>query len=65
MNKQWNKTGESLPQIGQQVLICRADIIQMAQLMPHYGKKVWESESFFIDFDSVTHWMELPELPKE
>ena len=65
---QWNKTSEILPEINQAVLCYFPQKSYGPQIMVAYkatggGASNWFSESF--RWGIVTHWMPLPEPPKE
>ena len=73
---EWISVADSLPDSGEPVLVCRDSIHE-----PFIGNVVWETPAYEETFkafwywdgvhnegenwDDVTHWMPLPERPKE
>ena len=71
VKNEWVSVEERLPEIGTEVLIC--DIFDTRNYMDVWsleddedGDAVWEDKNGnWYSVDEVTHWMPLPEPPKE
>ena len=63
----WIPVTERLPQIEKDVLVCAyGTLIRTWCLHKKYSKRFWETEEgYFDDFNAVSHWMPLPDLPKD
>lgn len=59
----WIPVSERLPEDDDPVLACdvRDDFVECLC----YCDGLWYSEEYRLSLDSITHWMPLPELPKE
>lgn len=63
----WIKCSDSLPPIARPVLVWDGDEVEKAALIDNYyepgsGKLIW-SYYFYMEWERVTHWAELPEPP--
>ena len=63
----WISVTERLPSLDEDVLVCAyGTLIRTWCLHKKYSKRFWETEEgYFDDFNAVSHWMPLPEPPKE
>ena len=69
---EWISVKDELPKVCQWVLVVytpnnvRQARTEMAYLAEFFGRKFWYLTEIGIDsFEKVTHWMPLPEPPKE
>ena len=64
MDNKWISANHRLPESGERVLcMCRAGIYEV--LKWSYIHWAWYNTSHYFMKDFVTHWMPLPEPPKE
>lgn len=64
---EWIPVEKQLPQMEKDVLVCAyGTLIRTWCLHQKYSKRFWETEEgYFDDFNAVSHWMPLPDLPKD
>jgi len=58
---EWISIKDKLPEINEEVLVMDRDFMDFA----YYNSEGQWIDREFIDLDDVTHWMPLPEPPKE
>ncbi len=63
----WISVKERLPEDGELVLVynARDDFLAVLEHDSSEYESPWHGGDYWLDEDDVTHWMPLPELPKE
>ena len=63
----WIKCSERLPEPLEEVLVCLGGMkmIDVARFDPKFDNRFVTSSNVVFTKDNITHWMPLPELPKE
>ena len=63
----WISVKECLPEDGKEVLVCdtRDGIIAVLEHDSGEYASPWHGCEYWLDEDEITHWMPLPEPPKE
>lgn len=57
--RKWIPVEERLPQRGQEVIVCSGDYLEPKV----FAYRFWSEK--FSSWKGITHWMPMPEMPKE
>lgn len=66
--QEWTSIYDRLPEIGKEVLVCNVSDYRVGTFSLQCDEDgfYWsDGVGWWIEFEDVTHWMPLPELPKE